>query len=194
MHEKSSQNSKEQRSSRDNTVTQLGRRRATMNSRDSAYDEAEQLRRAIEESKREVSAAGAEAGGRKGKRSRSDSEQYVLHLHPSAVAVTKYSFESRRKEDTKRQRTISSSSPSDSKTLLANAVSDDEDHELRKARDGGQTKIRGAAARNSRNKELREQEGKKEQERAEAAGRRKARSERRRADGVYTVGTLSNYG
>ena len=48
-----------------------------MNSRDSAYDEAEQLRRAIEESKREVSAASTEAGARKGKRSRSDSEQYV---------------------------------------------------------------------------------------------------------------------
>lgn len=46
-----------------------------MNSRDSAYDEAEQLRQAIEESKREVSAAGTEAGARRGKRSRSDSEQ-----------------------------------------------------------------------------------------------------------------------
>lgn len=45
-----------------------------MNSRDSAYDEAEQLRRAIEESKKEVKVTNSEFG-RKGKRSRSDSEQ-----------------------------------------------------------------------------------------------------------------------
>ena len=42
-----------------------------MNSRDSAYDEAEQLRRAIEESKKESMVAGT----RKGKRSRSESEE-----------------------------------------------------------------------------------------------------------------------
>ena len=48
-----------------------------MNSRDSAYDEAEQLRRAIEESKRESAAAINAAGSRKGKRSRSASEEYV---------------------------------------------------------------------------------------------------------------------
>lgn len=47
-----------------------------MNSRDSAYDEAEQLRRAIEESKKEVETTKADLGVRKGKRSRSDSEQY----------------------------------------------------------------------------------------------------------------------
>ena len=52
-----------------------------------------------------------------------------------------------------------------------------------RAREGGQNKIRGAAARNHRNKELREQEEKREQERAEAAAKRKARSERRRGDG-----------
>ena len=50
-------------------------RRATMNSRDSAYDEAEQLRRAIEESKKD-SIVKPEST-RKGKRGRDDSEEYV---------------------------------------------------------------------------------------------------------------------
>lgn len=45
-----------------------------MNSRDSAYDEAEQLRRAIEESKKEAGAPDVEGSTRRGKRSRSDSE------------------------------------------------------------------------------------------------------------------------
>ena len=46
-----------------------------MNSRDSAYDEAEQLRRAIEESKKD-SIVKPEST-RKGKRGRDDSEEYV---------------------------------------------------------------------------------------------------------------------
>lgn len=46
-----------------------------MNSRDSAYDEAEEFLRAIEESKRETGAPGAESSLRRGKRGRSDSEQ-----------------------------------------------------------------------------------------------------------------------
>ena len=49
-------------------------RRSTMNSRDSAYEE-EQLRRAIEESKREGGVPGITTGRRKGKRSRSESEE-----------------------------------------------------------------------------------------------------------------------
>ena len=51
-------------------------RRSTMNSRDAAYEE-EQLRRAIEESKREggASAPATTTGRRKGKRSRSESEE-----------------------------------------------------------------------------------------------------------------------
>jgi len=47
-----------------------------MNSRDAAYEE-EQLRRAIEESKREGGPASTATGIRKGKRSRSESEEYV---------------------------------------------------------------------------------------------------------------------
>lgn len=49
-----------------------------MNSRDAAYDEEEQLRRAIEESKEETRAANDEVASRRGKRSRSDSEAYVV--------------------------------------------------------------------------------------------------------------------
>ena len=45
-----------------------------MNSRDAAYEE-EQLRRAIEESKREGIATSTATGRRKGKRSRSESEE-----------------------------------------------------------------------------------------------------------------------
>jgi hypothetical protein len=50
-----------------------GKRRATMNSRDAAYDEDEMLRRAIEES-RET--------GSLGKRTRDDSEECVLTFNP----------------------------------------------------------------------------------------------------------------
>ena len=73
--ESSSRKSKESRASRLNAEIVAGKRRSTMNSRDSAYDEAEQLRRAIEESKKEAGATSTETGGRKGKRSRSESEQ-----------------------------------------------------------------------------------------------------------------------
>ena len=55
------------------------KRRSTMNSRDAAYDEEEQLRRAIEASrgeKREI----AEGITRRGKRSRSDSEECVISI------------------------------------------------------------------------------------------------------------------
>lgn len=51
-------------------------RRSTMNSRDAAYEE-EQLRRAIEESKREGGTGSTAPGTRKGKRSRDESEEYV---------------------------------------------------------------------------------------------------------------------
>lgn len=52
-----------------------GKRRSTMNSRDAAYDEAEQLRRAIEESKKQGGSTSVDTSIRRGKRSRSDSEE-----------------------------------------------------------------------------------------------------------------------
>ena len=67
------------------TLTQ--RRRATLNSRD-YYDEAEALRRAIEESKKEGT-TGVNDNSRKHKRSRSgDSEEYVRRT-PSAILSPK---------------------------------------------------------------------------------------------------------
>ena len=50
-----------------------------MNSRDAAYEE-EQLRRAIEESKREGGTLSTHSGMRKSKRSRSESEEFVSQL------------------------------------------------------------------------------------------------------------------
>ena len=46
-----------------------------MNSRDAAYDEEEELRRAIEASKEEASSEPAEASTKRTKRGRSDSEE-----------------------------------------------------------------------------------------------------------------------
>lgn len=48
-----------------------------MNSRDAAYDEEEQLRRAIEASKEETVHETSESGHRRTKRGRSDSEECV---------------------------------------------------------------------------------------------------------------------
>lgn len=50
------------------------KRRSTMNSREAAYDEEEQLRRAIEESKEEARMSHDDAGSRRPKRGRTDSE------------------------------------------------------------------------------------------------------------------------
>jgi hypothetical protein len=66
--------------SRNNTNAFGTKRRSTMNSRDAAYDEEEQLRRAIEESKEDSKSATEESGNRRGKRSRSDSEAYVFQI------------------------------------------------------------------------------------------------------------------
>lgn len=48
-----------------------------MNSRDAAYDEEEQLRRAIEASKEDTFPETGEGSIRRTKRNRSDSEEYV---------------------------------------------------------------------------------------------------------------------
>jgi gas vesicle protein len=69
--------SKEQRSRNSDTFPNP-KRRSTMNSRDAAYDEEEQIRRAIEESKEDNQGDGEE-GSRRSKRSRSDSEAHVMH-------------------------------------------------------------------------------------------------------------------
>lgn len=133
------------------------KRRSTMNSRDAAYDEEEQLRRAIEASKGEKSGESTDGGTtRLGKRGRSDSEE--------------------KPDGAKRQRTQSNSpSPAPKQDETPQAESDDEIN----GRQGGSKKIRGAAARNHREKEIREE---RERSRQEAATKRKGRAERRRAE------------
>lgn len=68
--------------SRQNNEISNPKRRSTMNSRDAAYDEEEQLLRAIEESKEDTKTTAEELAKRRGKRSRSDSEAYVILLVP----------------------------------------------------------------------------------------------------------------
>lgn len=64
------------KSGRPSSSLQGSKRRSTMNSRDAAYDEEEQLRRAIEASKGEKSGESTDGGTtRRGKRGRSDSEE-----------------------------------------------------------------------------------------------------------------------
>ncbi|KAL2053669.1 hypothetical protein ABVK25_005973 [Lepraria finkii] len=124
-------------------------RRSTMNSRDAAYEE-EQLRRAIEESKREGGASSTTTGIRKGKRSRNESED--------------------RKEDTKRQRTTSGSASSNSHSISQRPAPESDDEAGKPERFKN---IRGAAARNHRNKEVRDREAQRERERADGGGRKR---------------------
>lgn len=145
------------KSGRPSSSLQSAKRRSTMNSRDAAYDEEEQLRRAIEASKGEKSGESTDGGTRRGKRGRSDSEE--------------------KPEGSKRQRTTSASpSPSrEQRRFTSQADSDDGTN----ARNSGAKKIRGAAARNHREKEMREE---RERSRLEAKKKREGRAERRRVD------------
>ncbi|EXJ78454.1 hypothetical protein A1O1_08854 [Capronia coronata CBS 617.96] len=137
-----------------NKQSESTKRRATMNSR-GAYDEDEMLRRAIEES-REM--------GPLGKRTRDDSED--------------------QRGKNKRQRTGSNSSSTMSKRSESpDPAGDDTASKGTAAGRLASLKLRGAAARNNREKELRDKQ--KEQQavqRAEAANKRNARSERRRGE------------
>lgn len=63
------------RASRANAESLGGKRRSTMNSRDAAYDEDDNFQRVIEASLKEGEAPSTSVGTRRGKRSRSDSEQ-----------------------------------------------------------------------------------------------------------------------
>ena len=91
----------------------------------------------------------------------------------------------RRKEDIKRQRTNSGSSSCPSSNKLAQHLDwEDEALSTNKSNDLNPKRIRGAAARNHREKEMRDREKEREKERADAAGRRKGRAERRRGDGM----------
>ncbi|KAF8862641.1 hypothetical protein BDZ45DRAFT_738964 [Acephala macrosclerotiorum] len=146
------------KSGRPSSSLQSGKRRSTMNSRDAAYDEEEQLRRAIEASKGEKSGESTDGGTtRRGKRGRSESEE--------------------KPEGPKRQRTASASPspPRELQRLESQADSDDGTN----GRISTAKKIRGAAARNHKEKEAREE---RERARKEAAQKRMGRAERRRVD------------
>ncbi|KAF9879439.1 PHD-finger domain-containing protein [Colletotrichum karsti] len=147
---------------RASSATQAQKRRSTMNSRDAAYDEDEQLRRAIEASKEEVVTEQPE-GNRRPKRGRSGSEENLINL--------------------KRQRTSSPSmsSPPPEKTQAIEDESDDDSA----TRNGQPKKARGA--RHQRERSEREE---RDRQRAEAAKSRKGRADRRRAEGSTTANLL----
>ncbi|KAK0342270.1 Histone deacetylase complex subunit [Friedmanniomyces endolithicus] len=141
-----------------------GRRRATMRSKEHD-DEEEQLRRALEESKKEVDGAGA--GKRSGKRAREDNDDT--------------------KTDIKRQRTTSESAISLSQNATVDDDSDEDNPTASRAK-----KARADAVQLARQVELREQERERERARADAAGRRQARAGRRRADEGDPLDETSN--
>ncbi|KAL9006356.1 MAG: hypothetical protein Q9188_000892 [Gyalolechia gomerana] len=152
---------KEGRSSRLRPEGGAGKRRSTMNSRDAAYYEAEQLRRAIEESKKDGTIAEG-SSSRQAKRSRDGSDQ--------------------RKDGNKRQRTESGSSASlDDRRVTRDIMEDATEGVVAGVSSTGKS-IRGATARNHRTKELREREEKREKGRSDAAGKRKGRAERKFGD------------
>ncbi|RDW72474.1 putative transcriptional regulator (Cti6) [Aspergillus mulundensis] len=137
------------------------KRRSTMNSRDAAYDEEEQLRRAIEESREENKTTdGEESTTRRPKRSRSDSEAH--------------------RQVTKRPRTTSPSPTVDSKQSNPASPVASEDESKSRPVTNGNRKPR-ATSRGQREKDTKEPED-PEAEHAEAAGRRKGRSDRRKGE------------
>ncbi|KAL4877501.1 hypothetical protein BJY04DRAFT_209928 [Aspergillus karnatakaensis] len=138
------------------------KRRSTMNSRDAAYDEEEQLRRAIEESKEDTkSLDGDDAAARRPKRSRSDSEAH--------------------RQATKRQRTSSPSPDHTSRQEKSGSPTASDDESKPKTNTNGLRK-QSMTSRGQREKEGEEEEPKAEQ--AESAGRRKGRNDKRKGEGV----------
>jgi hypothetical protein len=159
------------------------KRRATMNSR-RTDEEDEMLRRAIEESKGEA--------GTLGKRPRDDSEEYDSLIDTPTSRPTDYS--SSNKHGSKRQRTLSSSPSTLSKQSRSPSQPPGEETSTKPNTNGntGVKKIRGAAAaRNHRDKEVRDRQKEIAAQRAEAARKREARSERRRVEGKTAYGHAS---
>lgn len=172
---------KESRSARNSSVTNNGKRRSTMNSREAGYNEAEALRRAIEASKEDAPDP-ADGSTRRAKRGRSDSEENVSDKIEELSRRTHHVF--RKPESAKRQRTGSESvSPAPDKT----ADDSDSDEALSSVRNGlSKTKSRNGAdrARSSRTEKPAERD-ERERQRVEAANKRKGRAERRRIDGTF---------
>ncbi|KAB8295857.1 hypothetical protein EYC80_008678 [Monilinia laxa] len=145
------------------------KRRSTMNSRDAAYDaaaEAEQIRQAIAASVAENHTESVDGRSRKAKRGRSASEDKPEGSKRQRTDSASPTPESDEKPQETPQRSVSQAESEDSATLT-------------NGRNGGAKKIRGAAAKNHREKELREE---RERLRLEAANKRKGRAERRRIE------------
>ncbi|EAW12743.1 putative transcriptional regulator (Cti6) [Aspergillus clavatus NRRL 1] len=157
-----SRRAKDSRSRQSESLTNP-KRRSTMNSRDAAYDEEEQLRRAIEESKEDNTQTAAEdPAGRRAKRSRSDSEAH--------------------KQVAKRPRT---SSPSPTTVLEPNDPESQvpsEDESTTKTNGNGD-KHPTAASRNQREREAKNTE-EPETEPQDTANHKKVRPERRKGEGA----------
>ena len=76
-----------------------------MNSRDAAYDEEEQLRRAIEASKEDTIPEQGEGGTGRAKRGRSDSEEYEPSIMTNrSVAINIYVGNKKAQSDKERAR------------------------------------------------------------------------------------------
>ncbi|RYP72791.1 hypothetical protein DL771_003975 [Monosporascus sp. 5C6A] len=150
------------KNSRSSAAAYTSKRRSTMNSRDAAYDEEEQLRRAIEASKEDAIPEELEpALTRRPKRGRDDSEEKL--------------------ENVKRQRTDSKSpSPSAEKPPSTGQDDSEDESSLRNGSKKSRNTTRNTRERTERDERREEQERK----RAEAASKRKGRAERRRADGM----------
>ncbi|GAP91814.1 putative phd-finger domain-containing protein [Rosellinia necatrix] len=149
------------KSSRASAAAQhASKRRSTMNSRDAAYDEEEQLRRAIEASKTETIPEDADLANRRPKRGREESEENM--------------------ENVKRQRT-NSKSPSPALEKPDVSMLEESDDELG-LRNGHSKKSRNAVRNQRERAEREERREEQERKRAEAASKRKGRAERRRAD------------
>lgn len=153
-----------------------------MNSR-TALDDDELLRQAIEESKET---------GTLGKRTRDESEEYGDHTQVYGPLLTEHS----NRHVSKRQRTNSSSAPDPTKRSRSLSDGGSENGQGPNGTKDSK-RIRGAAARNQREKELREKQKEKElaaTQRAEAARKREARSERRRGEGMASTDDFVVFG
>lgn len=155
-----------------------------MNSRDAAYDEEEQLRRAIEASKEDAIPEEPAMMVRRPKRGREESDECAIDLTMPANGLGSNPIY-RKLESSKRQRTRSKSASPDGDT--PRFVSREGSDEEASVRNGSSKKARNAA-RNQRDQkektERNERREEQERKRAEAASKRKGRAERRRADGI----------
>lgn len=150
-----------------------------MNSRDAAYDD-EQLLRAIEASREEGPLDSAEAGLRRAKRGRSDSEEYVdFPKYSDSILI----MNRRNQTSVKRQRTTSRSASPATEATGAQGPDDSDDDTSRNG------------AKKNRSQRTVKDKGEmdeKERQRQEAASKRKNRAERRRAEGTRDACSASD--